>query len=335
MNAVVQFQAPRLPYHDLIEERFDVDKGAWKVLVESVFPAAKTPDAVVMALSYCKRRNLDIFKRPVHIVPMYSAATGGYVETVWPGISELRTTAFRTGQYAGCNETEFGPDLVRAFEGTVGRGQYEQTKKIEVSFPEWGRMTVWRMVSGVRVPFVGPKVYWLETYGKIGKSDLPNDMWAKRPRGQLEKCLEAAALRKAFPEEIGNELTAEEMAGQTIIDNETGSAAEQMKLVPPPAPKVAAEPEVIHVPESRQGRQPLPKQQARQEDDQFSPVIEEQIDAGKWLDDVCSRMRQAKTVELLLEIWDSDCAPREGEIPPLEFNEARDCFNECREKFGG
>ena len=43
-------------------------------------------------------------------------------------------------------------------------------------------------------------------------------MWANRPVGQLEKCAEAGALRRAFPEEIGNDLTAEEMAGQRIID---------------------------------------------------------------------------------------------------------------------
>jgi len=41
-------------------------------------------------------------------------------------------------------------------------------------------------------------------------------MWAKRPRGQLEKCAEAAALRRAFPEEIGNEYAAEEVEGQAF-----------------------------------------------------------------------------------------------------------------------
>lgn len=256
MNQIVKFQPPRLPYHDAVNERFNVDVGAWKVLVESVFPAARSPDSVVMALSYCKRRNLDIFKRPVHIVPMWDAKKNDYVETVWPGISELRTTAFRTGQYAGCDEAEFGPDKTREFKGTVGRGQYEQSKTISVTFPEWGRTTVWRLVGSVRMAFVGPKVYWLESYGKQGKSELPNDMWAKRPRGQLEKCLEAAALRKAFPEELGNELTADEMAGQTIvIDND---APQPERLAPPPAPKAPpAEGEVIRVAESRQGRMPV------------------------------------------------------------------------------
>ena len=41
-------------------------------------------------------------------------------------------------------------------------------------------------------------------------------MWTKRKRGQLSKCAEAGALRKAFPEEVGNEYTVEEMEGKII-----------------------------------------------------------------------------------------------------------------------
>jgi RecT family len=43
-------------------------------------------------------------------------------------------------------------------------------------------------------------------------------MWSNRPVGHLEKCAEAGALRRAFPDEIGNALTAEEMEGQHAID---------------------------------------------------------------------------------------------------------------------
>lgn len=212
MNAIVQFQPPRLPYHPIVEERFGVDKTAWKALVEAVFPSAKTPDAVVMALAYCKRRQLDVFKRPVHIVPIWDSAKGGYVETVWPGISELRTTAMRTGLYAGCEPTEFGPEITREFVWQDKKGGGKAT----VVFPEWAMITVYRMVGSTRVPVPGPKVYWTENCATRGKSDAPNDMWIKRPRGQLEKCAEAAALRRAFPEELGNEYAAEEMEGKTL-----------------------------------------------------------------------------------------------------------------------
>ena len=122
---LVALKPPRLPYHEAVEERFGIDRAGWKALVEAIYPNAETADAIVMALSYCRARNLDPFKRPVHIVPMWSSVAGKMIETVWPGISELRTTAFRTGQYAGMPAPEFGPTIERTFKGT-GRARQVQ-----------------------------------------------------------------------------------------------------------------------------------------------------------------------------------------------------------------
>ncbi|WP_420478280.1 phage recombination protein Bet [Brevundimonas sp. FT23028] len=221
MNAVVQFQAPRLPYHPVVEERFGINRSGWKVLCEAVFPAAESPDSVVMALAYCKARNLDIFKKPVQIVPIYDKKRGGMVDTVWPGIAELRTTAMRTGSFAGFDDTQYGPVIDADLSGT------------KISYPEWAQCTVYRLIAGQRVPFVGPKVYWIETYASAKRdTSAPNAMWKKRPRGQLEKCAEAAALRRAFPEEIGNEYAAEEVEGQAF-----GSVRD---VTPREAPSLAA-----------------------------------------------------------------------------------------------
>lgn len=205
MNAVVTIEGPRLPYHPAVADRFNVDQGAWRVLTDAVFPAAKRPESIIMALAYCRARNLDIFKKPVQIVPIWDSKRGEMVDTVWPGIAELRTTAMRTGSFAGFEETTFGPMI----EETLGT--------VTMRYPEWAQCTVYRLVGGVRVPFVGPKVYWLETYATEKKgSTVPNSMWRKRPRGQIEKCAEAAALRRAFPEELGNEYAAEEIEGREL-----------------------------------------------------------------------------------------------------------------------
>jgi len=237
---VAKFQKPRLPWHDEIESRFGdmgVNKASWKALVEAVFPAARTVDSVVMALSYCKARKLDPFKKPVHIVPVWDSEKRGYVETVWPGISELRTTAMRTGQMAGMDAAEFGPEIEETFEGEVKRGDSWQTERVTIRFPQWCQVTVYRMVEGQRVAFVGPKVYWREAYASQGKSTLPNAMWQKRSIGQLEKCAEAAALRRAFPEELGNEYAAEEMEGQRFMGDHARDITPAHEA--PPAPKRA------------------------------------------------------------------------------------------------
>lgn len=198
---------PRLPFHPAIEERFGVGKAEWKALVEAVFPLATSVDSVILALSYCKARKLDPFKRNIHIVPIWNKQLNKMVDTVWPGIGELRTTAFRTGQYAGRGETVYGPDITKK----VGN--------VEVTFPEWAQVTVQRLVEGKLVNFAGPRVYWLETYAHAGRNDVsPNSMWARRTRGQIDKCAEAAALRSAFPEEIGNEYTNDEVGQGQFSD---------------------------------------------------------------------------------------------------------------------
>lgn len=208
-------RGPRLPFDERIEERYGVDRSAWRALVEMIFPAAEDPNIIVLALSYCKQRGLDIFKRPVHIVPMYNKKLGKMVPTVWPGVSELRTTAFRTGQYAGCDAIEFGPEKTETFTGKVKNKDGWETVSKTVTYHEWARLTVYRMVGGQRCPFVGPKVYWKEDYADQSGSGVPNRMWEERSSGQHEKVAEAAALRRAFPEEIGGEYAAEEMEGRT------------------------------------------------------------------------------------------------------------------------
>lgn len=179
-SKTLMLKGPRLPYHPLIEERFGIDKSAWKALVEAIFPNATTVESVLLALSYCRARKLDPFKRNVHIVPIWSKDMQAMVDTIWPGIGELRTTAFRTGEYAGRAATEYGPDVT------------QKVGVLEITFPQWAQTTVWRMIKGQRVEFVGPRVYWLETYATRSRNDKsPNEMWANRPRGQIDKCFDA------------------------------------------------------------------------------------------------------------------------------------------------
>ena len=192
-----------------------LDVGTWKVLTESIFPSAKTPEGVLLAVRYCQARKLDIMRRPVHVVPMWSKALGREVETVWPGIAEVQTTAARTGQWAGMDAPRFGPDKTRTFRGRVRGEDGWQEIEVTVTFPAWCEVTVYRVVQGTRCPFT-ETVWWEETYSRAGgaRSEVPTDMWVKRPHGQLLKCAKAASLRAAFPEEA--DYTAEEMEGKVI-----------------------------------------------------------------------------------------------------------------------
>lgn len=232
----VAFKDLRIPYLPETEV-FGIDNVGWKVLIDSVFPAARSLDAIMMALAYCHKRKLDVFKKVVHIVPMWSTARNAMIETVWPGIAELRTTACRTGEYAGCDEAEFGREITTIFEGTPSRGRDRTPRREEVTYPEWCRVTSYKIVHGQRCRFVGPKVYWKEAYARVADTAVPNDMWCKRSIGQLEKCAEAASLRRAFPEELGNEYAAEEMEGHVAGPQIGGFVVDEARRpmeVPPP-----------------------------------------------------------------------------------------------------
>lgn len=181
-------------------------------LKSSLYPGA-TDDSVEMVLAYCQAAKLDPMTKPVHIVPIWIpekkvdgrvASPAGMRDVVMPGIELYRTKAHRTGEYAGQDDAEFGPTIAETMGG------------VSVRYPEWCKVTVYRLVNDQRVPY-SARVYWLETYATAKRdTDAPNAMWKKRPFGQLEKCAEALALRKAFPEAVGAQPTAEEMEGKTM-----------------------------------------------------------------------------------------------------------------------
>ena len=222
-NRNYQPKSRDLPMPMAAQQGYGISEQSWKVLTEVTFPTAKTPEAILMALDYCKARKLDIFKKPVHIVPMWSAALGRNVETVWPSIMEIQTTASRTGVWAGMDRPVWGPDVTKTFTGRYKDDNEQwQESSVTVTFPEWVAVTVYRIVSGKRCPFT-EEVYWLEAYSTAGgkNSQVPTAMWIKRPKGQLAKCGKAASLRAAFPEECG--YAAEEMDGKTLDDIADGS----------------------------------------------------------------------------------------------------------------
>ncbi len=184
-----------------------IDVATWSALKNSIYPGAKD-ESVMMALDYCRARQLDPLLKPVHLVPMSvkdsRTCKSEWRDVVMPGIGLYRIQADRSGDYAGAREPEFGPDVTQTLTG------------VEVTFPQWCKYTVYkRMPSGEIVEF-SAKEYWIENYATGGRdTTAPNAMWKKRPYGQLAKCAEAQALRKAWPE-IGQQPTAEEMEGKSL-----------------------------------------------------------------------------------------------------------------------
>lgn len=173
-----------------------------RVLQNSLYPGAQI-GSVQMVLGYCQAAGLDPMQKPVHIVPMWDKNSRSMRDVIMPGISLYRTQAARTGEHVGTDEPVYGPMIDLAVTGGT------------VRVPEWCSVTVWRMKAGMRCAFVATE-YWEENYAVAGKdTTAPNAMWKKRSRGQIAKCAEAQALRRAFPE-VGSAPTAEEMEGKPM-----------------------------------------------------------------------------------------------------------------------
>jgi phage recombination protein Bet len=176
-------------------------------------------------VGYCRAANLDPMQKPVHIVPMWDAKAGRMRDVIMPGVNLYRIQASRSGAFAGISEPEFGPNIVAELGG------------VEVNFPEWCRVTVKRqLASGIICDFTAVE-YWMENYAIKGgkdRSQAPNAMWMKRPRGQIAKCAAAQALRSAFPE-IAAQYTAEEMEGKEMHHDEPDALDQPKNLGLSPA----------------------------------------------------------------------------------------------------
>ena len=184
----------------------EIDQHIWSALKNSLYTGARD-ESIKMVLDYCKAAKLDPMQKPVHIVPMSvkNALTGKYEykDVVMAGVGLYRIQAARSNQYAGVSEPEFGEDVTCNLGG------------VEITYPKWCKVTVKKLVNNTIVEFTA-KEYWLENYAAKKDTATPNTMWQKRPYGQLAKCAEAQALRKAFPEIISQHPTAEEMEVKNI-----------------------------------------------------------------------------------------------------------------------
>jgi phage recombination protein Bet len=190
-------------------------------LQTSLYVGAKV-ESVRMVMAYCRAAGLDVMQKPVHIVPMWNTKAGQMIDVVMPGVGLYRTQASRTGEFAGMTEPEFGPMITETISG------------VQITYPEYARCTVKRALpSGVIAEFSAIE-YWIENYAVKGgkeKSNAPNSMWAKRPRGQIAKCAQAQALRIAFPE-LGAAPTADEMEGKTLYQPEVDITPEAPNIQP-------------------------------------------------------------------------------------------------------
>jgi phage recombination protein Bet len=179
-------------------------------LITDVLVKGGSPTEVAFFFQVAERLKLDPFKRQIHAMKRWDGTLRREVLQFMVSIEGLRSIACRC-------KTEDGKD---AYAGSSKpKFTYKDSEKKHLHSAE---VTILKIVQGEPREFTAEafydecvqmrNVYDGSGNGKQKIGEEPNSMWEKRPHGQLGKCAEAAALRKAFPEETGGAYIEEEFA---------------------------------------------------------------------------------------------------------------------------
>jgi phage recombination protein Bet len=196
----------------------EYDQPALQVIRNTVAKGLNDNE-LVFFLTYCKNAGWDPFTKEIYAIPRSDG--GKRTVTFQTGIDALRRRAHETQAYAGMLEPEFGPPVER------------RALDIDIKVPEWCKFTVFKAVAGQKVRFTFT-ARWTEYAPRL--NDKNAFMWRKRPFGQLEKCAEAGALRRAFSEQLKGLYVHDELEGGIRPQVELDLPEEQLEPQGPQEP---------------------------------------------------------------------------------------------------
>jgi phage recombination protein Bet len=209
--------------------QFEPISGERRALLKKTIAKDLTDDEMDLFVAVCNRRRLDPFVKQIHAVKrrQWNTKLNDYeqVMIIQTGIDGFRLIAERTHERDGVEGPWWcGPD-----------GEWRDVW-LTGSWPAAAKVIVYRKGHARGYAGIAHWEEYVQTIKDKKGNWVPNHMWSTMPAGQLAKCADALAHRKAFPEELSGIYTDDEM-GQADSGRLGGEMA-------PPAQPVGA---TLHV----------------------------------------------------------------------------------------
>jgi phage recombination protein Bet len=190
-------------------------------LIKEIFCKGLESDEISLFLAVCKRSGLDPFVKQIYAVKRRDWKLGKDVMTVQTSIDGLRLIADRTGCYAPGEKQPF-------FD-------YDNQGRLRSATCYVKKQTK----DGTWHEFGVPVLYneFVQTFRDKNSGELkPTNFWLNMGHNQLLKCSEAQGLRKAFPQELSQIYTSDEMQqayneGPYVSAQEIKSYSEDKKTI--------------------------------------------------------------------------------------------------------
>ena len=169
-------------------------------LVQLGIAKAPAGDQLVF-LHQAQKTGLDPFARQIYMIGRWDWKSKTEKFTIQAGIDGLRVIAERTGRYEGRTPISWcGAD-----------GVWRDVWLDKNTPPTAARCGVYK--QGFREPTVAVALF--SEYVSTNKEGDPVALWASKPAHMIGKVAEALALRSAFPQDMSNIYTPEEMDHET------------------------------------------------------------------------------------------------------------------------
>lgn len=157
-------------------------------IIKNMLCKGITDDELKLFTAVCKKTGLDPFMKQIYAVKRNGK--DGPQMTIQTSIDGYRLIAERTGKYCPGRRTVFEYKDGKVFSAT----SYIKKQTADGTWHE-----------------VEATAYYSEYAPPVTKNGYENPFWRDKPHIMLEKCAEALAIRKSFPNELSSVYTKEEM----------------------------------------------------------------------------------------------------------------------------